>query len=144
MSEIRKLSSIFYLHFTSISNSRIPSVHQSTAAVCPFARITSAKRWKVELKQPLFSKNVVLLLSIYLRAMYSSVPTKEFVLISTVMEAVLRRGDGELEKMEVPFMMEGEPRFLDGFDKSKSDSIICPDSCNRISNQDGGGGRWWL
>jgi hypothetical protein len=86
-----------------ISYINIPRVHQSTALVCP---------------QPLMTSG----------AMYSSVPTNEFVLKFAIQDLVSIVGR-LLE--EVPLrplkIIVGRPPESDCFDRSKSDNIIWPD-----------------
>ena len=106
----------------SISYIKMPSVHQSTALVCPQPLITSG-------------------------AMYSSVPTNEFVLkfamqlfVSIVgilfgvgldvMPPVC--GREALEPLAAR-RTAGAPPGSDCFDKSKSESIMWPDWCSRMS-----------
>lgn len=80
----------------------MPSVHQSTALVWPLPLITSG-------------------------AMYSSVPTNEFVRKLAMHDLVSIVGsDVELVPF-LPMIMVGLPPGSDCFERSKSDSMMCPD-----------------
>jgi hypothetical protein len=82
-----------------ISYIKIPSVHQSTALVCPHPLITSG-------------------------AMYSSVPTKEFVRKFAIHDFVSIAGrEFEFAPFR-PRIMVGFPPGSDCFDRSKSDNIM--------------------
>lgn len=87
----------------SISYTRIPRVHQSTALVWPQPLITSG-------------------------AIYSSVPTKEFVRKLAIHDLVSMAGsefdDGPLDLVN---RIPGLPAESDCFDRSKSDNMMCPD-----------------
>lgn len=86
----------------SISYTSMPSVHQSTALVCP---------------QPLMTSG----------AIYSSVPTNELVLKFAMHDLVSIAGS-VLELVPFrPSIIVGLPPESDCFDRSKSDSMICPD-----------------
>ena len=85
----------------SISYTRIPKVHQSTALVCPHPLITSG-------------------------AMYSSVPTNELVRKSAMQDFVSMAGregpmDGRCN------IIVGAPPGPDCLERSKSESMIWPD-----------------
>lgn len=86
----------------SISYTRIPSVHQSTALVWPHPLITSG-------------------------AMYSSVPTKELVRKLAIQDLVSTIGSEDCDAPERETIMVGTPPGSDCFDKSKSDNMMCPD-----------------
>lgn len=80
----------------------MPRVHQSTALVWPQPLITSG-------------------------AMYSSVPTKEFVRKLAMQDFVSMVGSEVGVAPLRPTIMVGAPPGSDCLDKSKSDSIIWPD-----------------
>ncbi len=86
----------------SISYIRMPRVHQSTALVCPQPLITSG-------------------------AMYSSVPTNEFVRKLAIHDLVSIVGKEVGVAPFRPTIIVGAPPGSDCFDKSKSDNMICPD-----------------
>jgi hypothetical protein len=87
----------------SISYIKMPRVHQSTALVCPQPLITSG-------------------------AMYSSVPTNEFVLKFAIQDLVSIVGKLFEEVPLRPLrIIVGRPPVSDCFDRSKSDNIMWPD-----------------
>lgn len=101
----------------SISYIKMPRVHQSTALVCPQPLITSG-------------------------AMYSSVPTKEFVrklAMQDLVSMVGREVEFGFEEMPPPperefdRIMVGAPPGSDCFERSKSESIMWPDWWRRMS-----------
>lgn len=94
----------------SISYTSIPRVHQSTAEVCP---------------QPLMTSG----------AMYSSVPTKELVLKFAIQDLVSIVGSELAVAPLRPKIIVGAPPGSDCLERSKSDSMICPDWCRRISGR---------
>lgn len=66
-------------------------------------------------------------------AIYSSVPTKEFVRKSAIHDLVSMVGS-ELEDVPLrPTIMVGAPPGPDCFDRSKSDNMMWPDWWRRIS-----------
>lgn len=81
---------------------RIPSVHQSTALVCPLPLMTSG-------------------------AMYSSVPTNEFVRKFAMQDLVSMVGNDDVLVPFLPIIMVGLPPGSDCLDRSKSESMIWPD-----------------
>jgi hypothetical protein len=86
----------------SISYMRMPSVHQSTALVCPLPLITSG-------------------------AMYSSVPTNELVRKLAMHDLVSMVGSEFGLVPFLPMIMVGLPPGSDCFERSKSDNMMCPD-----------------
>ena len=87
----------------------MPRVHQSTALVCPHPLITSG-------------------------AIYSSVPTNEFVRKLAMQDLVSIVGSELVFVPFLPMIMVGFPPGSDCFDRSKSDSIMCPDWWRRMSS----------
>jgi hypothetical protein len=85
-----------------ISYISMPSVHQSTALVCPHPLITSG-------------------------AMYSSVPTKEFVRKFAIHDFVSMAGMLCDVPLRLAKRMPGRPPESDCLERSKSDNIMWPD-----------------
>lgn len=80
----------------------MPKVHQSTALVCPLPLMTSG-------------------------AMYSSVPTNEFVRKLAMQDLVSMVGSDDVLVPFLPIIMVGLPPGSDCFDRSKSESMMWPD-----------------
>src|SRR3954451_6626416 len=86
----------------SISYIKIPKVHQSTALVCPHPLMTSG-------------------------AMYSSVPTNEFVRKLFMQDFVSIVGSELTFAPFRPRIIVGFPPGSDCLERSKSDNMMCPD-----------------
>lgn len=88
----------------------MPSVHQSTALVCPLPLMTSG-------------------------AMYSSVPTNELVRKSAMHDRVSIVGRDVVLAPFLPTIIVGFPPGADCFERSKSESMMWPDWWSRMSRR---------